>query len=305
MYTFHEDFMGKSLCIIHANCQGDSLKSLLASTDAFSRKYTIEKYTNYLQEDVPVNSLENCALFLYQEIGPQWGEQATEALLQKLPAHCQCVQIPNMFFNGYWPLWTNKTHMAYGDMLLEHLCQGGLSARDILYIYLNGNLTSKYNLNALYDASRKKEEAKETRLLSAFLPEPKNHLKISSLHIIDEYWREEQLFYTVNHPRPRLLLYVANTILQNLHLQEVPATVSKAFSSLKEEFEQPIHPQVGKAFALPFVTEQRLYTVYGQQMTFAQYAHAYIQCRLQTGEQSIKDFVVYLHLLAQKASTHE
>ncbi len=297
-YLIYENFMPKNLCIIHANCQGDNLKSLLSGSDSFAKLFTIEKYTNYLKENISAKSLAQCKLFIYQHMGNHWQEHATEALLQKLPTSCLCIRIPNMFFNGYWPLWTNKTHMAYGDILLEHLCKSSLNFHDILHIFLRGNLAAKYDLQKYVALSRAKEEVKE------HMPNDQG-MNVSSLNIIDAYWQEEQLFYTVNHPAARLSLHVADSVLRLLNLGEVPCSLRRAYQALEEEFEQPIHPQVGKYFALPFAHETRLYNVYGQKMTFAQYAAAYANCRLQKEAQAITDFVVYLHLLAKKASLHE
>ncbi len=281
--------MTKQLCIIHANCQGDSLKGLLLNSPAFGNLFHIEKYTNYLHEEIPDSSLKNCAIFLYQQLGEQWGDQATSALLQKLPPHTQSLCIPNMFFNGYWPLWTNATHMAYGDILLEYLSESGLGIAEIVHIYLHGNINAKYNLEQLVQKSRDKEIEKE------------KYLSITTLDIIDTYWREEQLFHTVNHPGPRLMLHMTDSILKHFGLGQVPQSTRKALENLDEEFIQPIHPQVGQHFNLPFATTEQLYNVYGQRLTFEQYAKAYVNCRLQQGPDKIDDFVVYLHLLAEQA----
>ncbi len=280
--------MGKQLCIIHANCQGDYLKGLLFNTPAFASLFSIEKYTNYEREEIPLKSLENCSIFIHQYLGEHWGEHSTDALLKKLPAHAQSLCIPNMFFQNYWPLWTNATSMAYGDILLEHLAQGNLKASEILHIYLHGNLNSKYDLDQLILPSQQREIEKE------------KHSSITTLDIIDEYWRKEQLFHTVNHPGPRLMLHVADSVLSHFGFDQVPEFTRKAFYALNEEFIHPIHPQVGKCFNLPFATKERLYNVYGQKLTFEQYTNAYIHCRLQEGPDKIDDFIVYLHLLAKQ-----
>ncbi len=284
--------MSQKLCLIHANCQGDTLHYLLKSTPSFASKYTIKKFTNYLQEDIDASSLEQCHLFLYQHLSENWGELATETLLQKLPSSALAIQIPNMFFNGYWPLWTNQTFMAYGDMLLEELCQRNLAPPEILHIYTKGKVNAKYDLDALRQQSLVKEVNKET------------NLSIKTLDFINENWKNEQLFYTINHPAPILSLYVADKLLAMLQLEPVPQYIRKALMEHEEEFIQPIHPQIGALYGLPFAHEQRQYPVYGQYMDFKTYSAAYIQCRLQKGEDAITDFVVYLHLLAEEAKKH-
>ncbi len=281
--------MPQEICIIHANCQGDNLQFLLSATPAFAQKFVVHKYTNYLHESIDEALLQKCSLFLYQELGGKWGDLSSHNLIQKLSQHAHFLQIPNMFFNGYWPLWTNATFMAYGDVLLEDLCSRGLSAQEILHIYTRGALLSTYDLEGLRQESHAKELAKE------------QNLSIKTLPFIEELWQEEQLFYTVNHPAPRLTLYVADAILQHLGLGCVPQSVRALYMAQQEEFIQPIHPHIAAKYNLAFGSVQRLYPVYGQEMTFAKYINAYIHCRLQSGEDSVKDFVVYLHLLAERA----
>ncbi len=285
--------MAKSLCIIHANCQGDGLKQLLAHTPQFSQKFEIVKYTNFLKEKIPLAQLKTCKLFLYQHIGDHWGESASHRLLQNIPHDAIRISIPNMFFNGYWPLHTSETFMAFGDMLLEHLASKGLSCAEVNHLYLRTKLSKLYDFDALYKVSRDKEEVKE------------QYQDIKSLHIIDNDWRDEQLFFTVNHPMPRLSFHVAQGVLTLLGLGALPVSTQHAFVAEEDEFEQPIHPQVAAHFGLPFVTAQRQYPVFGQRLTFEQYINAYVSCRLQEGENKIDDFVVYLHLLAKKMQKND
>ncbi len=287
-----EGAMPQKTCLIHANCQGDTLQFLLQNTQAFAKEYSIKKYTNYLEEEIEPLALAQCDLFLYQKLGNQWGELATEKLLQKLSPQAITLEIPNMFFNGYWPLWTNKTHMAYGDMLLEELCQRGLSTAEIVHLYIKGKISNKYDIKALRQISLDKEQQKEASL------------HIRTLDFIEQHWQSEQLFYTVNHPAPKLSLYVADAILQHLDFKGVDTAPREALLQHKEEFILPIHPQVGEYYSLPFASAQRLYPVYGQHMHFQTYIQAYVQCRLQKGPDAITDFVVYLHLLAQRAQSH-
>ncbi len=281
--------MPKKLCIIHANCQGDTLKFLLESTPSFNQEYSIIKYTNYLDENIEQGALQRCHLLLYQRIGDKWGDNASEALLAQLSPHAYALEIPNMFFNGYWPLWTNKTFMAYGDLLLEELCTRPLQPAEILHLYIRGKLGAKYSVDDLRQQSYEKELGKEA------------HAPIKTLEFIEAHWRQEQLFHTVNHPAPIVSLYVADQILQHLSFDVVADSARQMLFAHEEEFIQPIHPQVGALYHLPFASAERLYPVYGQSMTFESYAAAYIQCRLQKGADAIKDFVVYLHLLAQGA----
>ncbi|MBQ7586389.1 MAG: hypothetical protein IJU40_09105, partial [Desulfovibrionaceae bacterium] len=127
------------LCVLHANCQGDVLRKILQDTPSFSQKFHIHLYTNYTKQVLPPKELNQCALFLYQKLDASWGDLASEKLLAQLSPKCQAIQIPNMFFKGYWPFWTNKiTEIDFADTLLEKLWGLGLSTQNILKIYLQG-----------------------------------------------------------------------------------------------------------------------------------------------------------------------
>ena len=99
--------MGKTLCILHANCQGDALRPLLENTPAFARLFRIRQLRNYTREAVAERDLAACGLFLHQRLAPRWGELSTERLLPRLSPACRAIILPNLFFKGYWPFWTN------------------------------------------------------------------------------------------------------------------------------------------------------------------------------------------------------
>lgn len=271
--------MGRSLCIIHANCQGDSLHRILASTPAFSKCFIIRKYTNYLEEKVMDIDLNNCNLLLYQQLSDKWHDAASSALLARLPLGAQALCIPNMFFKGYWPLWTNKTFMAYGDIFMEYLAGQSLNATEFLYLCNHADVASLYPLDDMVEQSLEHERSKEV------------HCVVETVDMVQELWRTEKLFSTVNHPASRLLLHVADGVLQALGLGRVPDTVRAAFAeSCVDDFEQPILPQVGRHFGLPFAAENSQYAVFGQRMAFAEYCQCYFACH----REGIPDFAAFM-----------
>ena len=80
--------------------------------------------------------MSQCALFLYQRLAPKWGDISSEQILPRLPKNCQTIEIPNLFFKGYWPFWTSKTSINFGDSLLESLLERGLNPEEALHVYL-------------------------------------------------------------------------------------------------------------------------------------------------------------------------
>lgn len=277
--------MSKALCLIHANCQGDELETLLLASSAFTRAYDIQKYTNYAWEDIPEESLSRCSLFLYQHLGPEWARLSSEYLLSRLPSSAASLCIPNLFFNGCWPLWTSESPIAFGDSLLNRLIDEKASKPAILSIYLNRDLDSFVNMQATFEQSIAKERAKE------------QGTKIRVLDWILEYWKERPLFHTVNHPGRELMLHIVQSVLWEFDFPELNreelAALPKVFPSY-EKFDLPIHPQVAKFHSLRWVREGQVYNIFGRPMSFEQYISRYIDCRLNgyAGE-----FLGYLQLV--------
>jgi hypothetical protein len=104
------------------------------------------------------------------------------------------------------------------------------------------------------------------------------HALISLADYVEERWREEQLFTTVNHPGPELLRRIADAVLKELGLPPsgFPAGLDLACDP---HFELPIHPVAGRHFGLPFAGEDRRYHVYANALTFREYALCYADCR--------------------------
>lgn len=278
--------MHRELCLMHANCQGDELETLLTASSAFSRKYRLVRRTNYTREPVPPHELAGCSLFLYQHLSENWGDVSSEALLRRLPASSLALRIPNLFFKGYWPFWTNDSPIAFGDSLLNRLIDEGASKPVILRIYLHGNIQSFVDLQASLEESiaieRQKEQQTCTRTVDFFL----------------EHWKRRPLFHTVNHPGRELLLLAANGILNAADLpplqeDELAAVFRAGFPSYAD-FDLPIHPQVAAFHGLAFAGPDAEYTVFGRRMTFAAYISRYIDCRLNGMD---ADFIGYLQLI--------
>lgn len=273
----------KRLCILHANCQGDPLAFLLAASPEFSALYAIRRFVNYRREPIPDELLEQCSLFLFQPLGEAWDELASSRLTERLSPGARCLQLPNMFFKGYWPFWTNAATLDFGDSFLDHLVEQGLSQAEAMHIYLHGKLDAKFDLDAIAAETLAREEKKE-RLAA-----------VKTADFVAAHWRDRQLFTSVNHPAPELIIRMADGILAELDLPPVPEAARRACPPCDTDFDLPIHPAVGRHFGLPFVFEARQYNVFGRLMTFAEYTVCYIDCRLR----GLDNFIAYLHLVKQ------
>lgn len=282
--------MHQKLCLLHANCQGEELAALLVRSPAFTRAYRLVRYTNYTREPLRQEDLADCDIFLYQHLGPAWGDVSSEALLQRLRPGALALRIPNPLFKGYWPFWTNKSPIAFGDSLLDRLIDEGAPKTAILRIYLHGDIRAFMDLRAAFDQSIAIEEEKERDTC------------VKTVGYVLRHWKRRRLFHTINHPGGDLLLLLANGILEALGLpplhrsavQTPDAAVGAPFLPSYIDFDLPIHPQVAAFHGLAFGGPDSEYTVFSRRMTFEQYVSRYIDCRLNSLE---KDFVSYLHLV--------
>ncbi len=270
------------LCLIHANCQGEPLAALLRAHPGFAARWRCRVALNYAREPVPQEALASCSLFLYQHLGPGWGELSSAALLARLNSAAARLAIPNMFFKGCWPLWTSDPAFNYSDMLLDTLLQRGLSGEEILHLFLRTDPARYFDLDALAEASLTRERAKEACS------------DITYVDAILARWQEEQLFFTVNHPRKTLLRLAADGICTALGLGPLPDAAADAVPEALDEFELPVHPAVARRFSLAWAGPDRLWNVYGRKMAFAEYAALYVACKLQ-GE---TDFIGWLQAAA-------
>ncbi|WP_147820092.1 WcbI family polysaccharide biosynthesis putative acetyltransferase [Salidesulfovibrio onnuriiensis] len=270
--------MSRELCVIHANCQGEPLMERLLACPGFAARYECRLFTNYVREPIPASVLEGCGLFLYQHLGPGWGELGSDFLRSRLPESARSLCIPNMFFLGYWPFWNSEPGFNYRDGALEELIAKGLSGEEILTLYLRSRLTDRYDLAALLEQTFAREREREA------------HTPVKYVDLIEREFRGERLFNTVNHPGPRLLNHMAAEVL--LHLELEPPENLFSMPDAFPEFVQPIHPQVAAFHHLEFAGPDTEYEVYGKKKTFVQYAACYIEARLA----GIEDFIGYLQV---------
>lgn len=274
--------MSKELCVIHANCQADPVMQLLAIHPEFSRRFRLQKFTNYLQEKIPPEALKTCTLFIYQHLGSKWGDTSSDTLLSQIAPAAERLAIPNMLFKGYWPFWKSGGLVDFCDAYLETLLGMKLAKKEILYMYLTANLSTKYDLQAMFDESIAHERNKEEGCI------------VHSVDLVLEWFQQEKIFSTINHPAKRLILHVTNAILRALGMRPLSATETALLENDPyPDFHLPIHPQVANFHGLSFANEKTLYSVYGKQKTFEEYIHNYVDCRLL----DIDNFVGYLHLV--------
>ena len=270
--------MDKQLCVIQANCQADGLVRLLCNSPEFNSRFTLRRYTNFLREPVPPGEMEACSVFIYQHLGDKWKETSSAVLLGRLNPKARVLKIPNMLFKGYWPFWTNNSPSEFGDFFLDQLIAMKLSKSEIMHVYLHGRLDNKFDLEGMLAESVETERAKEKGCV------------VQTVDWILERFRNEMLFFSINHPNMELLKLVAGEIFRELDLPE-PAALR--VPNLYPEFTVPVHPQLGRICGIKFAGADARYNVFGKMKTCEEYTSNYIDSQLL----QIRPLTAYLHLV--------
>lgn len=271
----------RKLCLLHANCQGDEYEALLKLTPGFNDEWELRRFTNYIREPVPDGLLRRADLFVYQHLEDKWGELASEVMLKKLNSKAKALCLPNMFFKGTWPFWVGQAPIDYGDYFLEKLITSGAEKAVILRLYLHNDLSKKFDLQGNFDETLSHEEKKEERCFCRIVP------------LLRQYWLNEPMFYTVNHPGKRLITYVYQELCRELGLAPINREQLEKIQLSYADFELPIHPQVASFFKLNYANAESQFNIYGRAMSFAQYISRYIDCR----QNNIDNFIGYLQII--------
>ncbi len=244
----------------------------------FAEEYTCRLFTNYIREPIPDSALEECSLFLYQYLSPKWDDLASANLLQKLPDSTPHLCIPNMFFTGYWPMWSGAPGFDFRCSHLDEIIALGLPPEETAILYLRADVERKYDLLDLVSQAIDRERERE------------EHTPIKYLDVILANYRDTKVFNTVNHPNALLMNHVATETLKHLGFEPPAPAVFEGMGEPFSEFEQPINSKIGQFFGWDFARPDTTYEMYGRKLSFARYVANYITAQ----GAGISDFVGYL-----------
>ncbi len=246
----HELCQGRLRAIVLGNCQTQIISKLLECSEAFRKRYILMEIpaVNAFRDEekdlfFTYCDLQNaCDLLITQAIkeNNRWDNRFSNRVLIPLMGAAQVIRIPVLYFDVYFPqaVRAKKTVMKdvidvgiypYGDGILDELASK-YSLDEIVEIVSMDNFYSKEFMERYYamweNDFREREKACDIKLLD----------------FIKEHYREEQLFYTRNHPSRQLLEQETREILRVLSME--PELLNTELVSEMDFTQEFIYPSV-------------------------------------------------------------
>jgi Tfp pilus assembly protein PilF len=181
--------------------------------------------------------------------------------------------MPKGDFGGAYPA-------ELGDAFLNQMLAKGVEPEEAVARYLSLDIARQTNLDRLYELNMIQQRQRDAQ----------TDFKIADL--IEEYFRDEALFRTTDHPNARIFCALFRQLCEGMGVS--PSRIGDALEQIKvtpfNVSELPIHPGVIRHFGLKFANEDTRYRHQGQgRYTFAEYVLRYMRLEFDTElEEGIK-----------------
>lgn len=270
-------------CIVFGNCQKEIVTKYLLSSKTFMSCYEIINVPPVhlcSRDGLNEDEINKCDLFIYQKVSEAYCKYlSTNYILGCLRDSCKTVSIPNTYFTGYHPQFVHNpvfrpdpkyngsSEFPYGDINIINLLNKGKGKNEIIEI-----LSDPY----FYSEDFLKENLNKT-LQNLALAE--TGLDVKATDFIRDNYRDEYLFYTVNHPVYPVTRHVTMAVLKKIGIAETEIS-DVIVDVFRGHLHIPIYPSVIKNLKLTFVSFNHRYSFYSDfdntYLTLKEYTSKYI-----------------------------
>jgi hypothetical protein len=269
-------------CIVYGNCHIFEIRKYLMSSRDFSETYSMidippvylcDKETGLDEESK--RALGSCDLFIYQKVSPAYSLYlSTDYLMQWLPESCKRISFANSYFTGYHPQFAPDRIDPYADRNIIRLIHEGKSNAEIAACLSDESFYSAQEVKANLDGTLNELTRRD------------REVDIPVADFIERHYKDEWLFYTVNHPAPSVIRHLAIAILAKLGMKAEQISGISLDSMFTRQI-HPIYPSVIQYLNLTFIDrEDSRFTMNSGPLSFAEYIdrHANIlRARLNQG----------------------
>lgn len=256
-------------CILSANCQGEILRNILNTNHSFTQEWEIKYYVNFHKTPIPEGEIESCDLLVYQQLGEDWGELASETLLARLSKNAKSISLPNLANYHLWPtaVAPSPTEGLWRDTYIDDLISRELSFSEIIYIAMRADFSKILDLPKVMEESLQREYEK-------------NYARRAEIFdFIEQNWRTKQLFTTPNHPANDLIFLVVNLILKELQIPSINIHDFAPGITCEHTYFLPVHPFYIDYYGITHLTKDTQYPVIQNNLTYKEYLMGYVDAR--------------------------
>ena len=190
--------------VMIGNCHMSALRSLFKYT-TFSQKYEVQQFANWemieKKECVPVQSLQNADIVIYQPLSHVHGCYSTDSMLRFCKPDALLLSVPRIHNNALWPIYAKRyaKDMYYGGEYYN-----GERRDQILNMYDSRTLDFKLEERFCRNIELSTEREQNTT--------------IKVVDFILKNIKERQLFLTQDHPTTCVFQHVVDQMLEPLHI---------------------------------------------------------------------------------------
>jgi hypothetical protein len=224
---------------VYGNCQAPAFASFLNNNPDFRKKFGYNSLTpcNLITEteiDTFINrEAEKIDLFIYVPVGDDYRDDykfSSNYLIAHLRPDCLKIVFPSLYFHVYDPQMTYLTdesgkrvhipHDYHDKFLIKIFMENRLSTNEEIFEnYLNfirnpGNFNKKDiqdSVRSNYSELKRREDLLEI--------DHKNDFVIKVADFIDKSYKDQRLFYSLNHPSKYLYLHMREQLFRFLNIE--------------------------------------------------------------------------------------
>ncbi|GEA12740.1 hypothetical protein KUL49_31150 [Alteromonas sp. KUL49] len=205
---------------VYGNCQADPLGNILRTNPDFNEQWEFVQFPKpsfeLRKNDLPeieklVGQLD---LFVTQNVGDSHGVFASDNLAKLLKPSSTVIRIPNAYFSGYMPevvyFRDGEPHVTkfcdyHDEKFLSFFMEDPVNA--VNKAVNAANDTNTYSRDFVIENAKNSLEELKNRELSC---------DVTVSDYIEKHWREEILFFSMNHPKRKVLNHIASQVLSRI-----------------------------------------------------------------------------------------
>ncbi|HEX4114941.1 MAG TPA: WcbI family polysaccharide biosynthesis putative acetyltransferase [Solirubrobacteraceae bacterium] len=243
--------------VIVGNCQAKALEMMLETNDEFTKRFEFVSFPAVHELPVEVvpelhSAVADSALVILQRIDDNYrnGLGVGTGMLAGIAGNATVIRWPSVYWAGYFPdlfYFRGPDGQVVVDGPFDY------HDRTILEAYTDG-IDVAGTCRLLEDANRPSNAQEWAEHATAELDDRGRDCNIQVSKFIESSFRDELLFFTMNHPTNRMLGFIAQEITELLGIPGEADRRQISNEILGPTF-YPLHPNHVRALELKFGTD--------------------------------------------------